>query len=107
MFDTSEADAKAAARAAEEEAARAKPMGLLERLLSGCAIGAGWDDDESMHGVHGGRLYWDACCDERERSRACGLASVEGTCSGSAHLGDTLAQARSAVHVLPRSHSVR
>lgn len=94
MFDTSEADARAAARAAEEEAAKAKPAGFLERLLSGCAIGAGWDEDESMHGVHGGRLYWDACADERERPRAFGLASVEGTTGGAAHLGDTMAQAR-------------
>ncbi|KAK9835211.1 hypothetical protein WJX81_006055 [Elliptochloris bilobata] len=92
VFDTSEADAKAAAAAVEAKAARAKPLGIMEYLLSGCMIGAGWDEDESMHGVHGGRLYWDACC-EPERSRTGKASGGDPTCSGAAPLGNTLAQA--------------
>ena len=91
IFDTSEADAKAAVAAAEE-AKRNKSLTLLGRVLSGCVIGAGWDEDESMHGVHGGRLYWDTCCEpDCERSFA-GMVIAEPTRSGGAILGDTIAQ---------------
>ena len=91
VFDTSEADAKAAVAAAAAAAAeRAAPPKLLERLLSGCVIGAGWDEDESMHGVHGGRLYWDACAEPAREDSHAGFAES----TGSAVLGDTLAQAR-------------
>jgi len=90
VFDTYEADAKAAVAAAAAAAERAAPPKLLERLLSGCVIGAGWDEDESMHGVHGGRLYWDACAEPAREDSHAGFAES----SGGAVLSDTLAQAR-------------
>jgi hypothetical protein len=90
VFDTSEADAKAAVAAAAAAAERAAPPKLLERLLSGCVIGAGWDEDESLHGVHGGRLYWDACVEPAREDSHAGFAES----TGGAVLSDTLAQAR-------------